>query len=565
MCTCFKYIKFDNIEELWCIMDERGRIRVLIADEDEVSSNLVYHIIEELGTEMEVISIVPDRVDAVDWVRDNEIHIVFSDIQIAGKSSFDMIRDMQKLKSITRYIIVSENKEFEYVKKAINYGVTDYILKPINKGEVIRLLTRLYKQILQEREFKIQSIETSVLVEENRKKLRQQFMRDIKHKDDGIPVVTENQANLEYGMKLENGIFQMVICRVDSNFLETSECRMYLHNAILTNFKLEMKELCFDLEITEGREWYYVLLNYSRRKGMEIDRKIASIFNNIMKANDDRNNSLSITIGIGDMVSTIDKLRQTIKSAQLAVEDRILRGTNRIIYGENSQTDSDVTDYIFEEFSGTISRATQAQSSNEIKESLERIEERLLEMPNITGHQILQALRGILNAYIHDMMQIGMSLSNSSTFFSMVSEGARNTSTVDSLFTYVSNAICTSFERELNSKFREESSQIKAARQYIDVNYANNVTLKELAEMSGYNPNYFSTLFKKQVKVSFNEYLMRRRLDAAKERLENSAETIESIAREIGYNDIKHFNEIFKKNVSLKPSEYRKLYSKIKL
>lgn len=70
--------------------------------------------------------------------------------------------------------------------------------------------------------------------------------------------------------------------------------------------------------------------------------------------------------------------------------------------------------------------------------------------------------------------------------------------------------------------------------------------------------NYTSQFFKRQLGVSFLEYLLRLRLREATVRLANSEEAIVRIANRCGFPDIKAFNVAFKKHFHTTPSEYRK-------
>ena len=62
----------------------------------------------------------------------------------------------------------------------------------------------------------------------------------------------------------------------------------------------------------------------------------------------------------------------------------------------------------------------------------------------------------------------------------------------------------------------------------------------------------------KERQISFNEYVTRLRIEHAKQLLEESGSSIESIAREIGYTNPKYFFKVFKKMVGETPQEYRK-------
>ena len=93
---------------------------------------------------------------------------------------------------------------------------------------------------------------------------------------------------------------------------------------------------------------------------------------------------------------------------------------------------------------------------------------------------------------------------------------------------------------------------------YIDKNYQQKIELEDIAKIGGYNVNYTSQFFKRQLGVSFLEYLLRMRLREATVRLVNSEDGVAHIASLCGFADIKAFNVAFKKHFHTTPSEYRK-------
>ena len=93
---------------------------------------------------------------------------------------------------------------------------------------------------------------------------------------------------------------------------------------------------------------------------------------------------------------------------------------------------------------------------------------------------------------------------------------------------------------------------------YIDENYQQKIELEDIAKIGGYNVNYTSQFFKRQLGISFLEYVLRLRLREATVSLANSTDSVAHIAINCGFADIKAFNVAFKKHFHTTPSEYRK-------
>jgi two-component system, response regulator YesN len=99
---------------------------------------------------------------------------------------------------------------------------------------------------------------------------------------------------------------------------------------------------------------------------------------------------------------------------------------------------------------------------------------------------------------------------------------------------------------------------IREAIDYINLNLKNELSQKEVAEHVHLNASYLSVLFKEHVKMTFSEYLTRRRIQRAKDLLISTNLPINEIAEESGYRTAKYFIKIFKELEGMTPSAYRK-------
>lgn len=96
---------------------------------------------------------------------------------------------------------------------------------------------------------------------------------------------------------------------------------------------------------------------------------------------------------------------------------------------------------------------------------------------------------------------------------------------------------------------------------YIDLNYNKNISLYNLSEYSGMNANYICMLFKKELEISYLNYLDHIRLKKATDFLINDhRKTIHDIARTIGYQTERQFFKMFKKKTGITPNQFRETY-----
>ncbi len=102
------------------------------------------------------------------------------------------------------------------------------------------------------------------------------------------------------------------------------------------------------------------------------------------------------------------------------------------------------------------------------------------------------------------------------------------------------------------------SDKIRKSLKYIHENYQNQISLNEVSDAVLMNSSYLSDLFKKEVGMGFNQYLMNIRFTAAKKLLKEQKDlTIGDIATIVGFMDSNYFSRLFKKNFNCTPQEFR--------
>ncbi|MNG21437.1 HTH-type transcriptional regulator YesS [compost metagenome] len=94
--------------------------------------------------------------------------------------------------------------------------------------------------------------------------------------------------------------------------------------------------------------------------------------------------------------------------------------------------------------------------------------------------------------------------------------------------------------------------------EYVAENLASDITLKDMANRFSYSPNHFGVLFKEQVGISFNDYVVSKRMAKAKEMLQQPQYKIYEIADQVGYKSLTYFSRMFKEAFGMTPGDYRK-------
>ena len=153
------------------------------------------------------------------------------------------------------------------------------------------------------------------------------------------------------------------------------------------------------------------------------------------------------------------------------------------------------------------------------------------------------------------------SSSKAAAYVSVVSEGKTYWGVgVDEDIIKASNAALVSVvnkvatEQHVNRGREERLVEILT---FIQRNYKN-VTLDDLADQFHLSRPYISKYIKEKSGETFQDVLRIERLKRAKTLLKDTGKSIEKIAEEIGYDNVEHFNRLFKKTYGMTPVQYRK-------
>jgi AraC-like DNA-binding protein/ligand-binding sensor protein len=103
-----------------------------------------------------------------------------------------------------------------------------------------------------------------------------------------------------------------------------------------------------------------------------------------------------------------------------------------------------------------------------------------------------------------------------------------------------------------------EPPPIKKAKQYIEENKTEDISMRDVAKVVNVSTFYFCKMFKKATGLTFTEYLSQVRISKAKNLLLNPNLRISEIAYDIGYQSLTHFNRTFRRIVGQSPTVYRK-------
>ena len=121
-------------------------------------------------------------------------------------------------------------------------------------------------------------------------------------------------------------------------------------------------------------------------------------------------------------------------------------------------------------------------------------------------------------------------------------------------------AICEEYSSSVRliEKGRKKAEIMALVADYVSEKHTENITLGDIAKEFSYDYNYMSRCFKNMFNMSFTDFVNLYRLETATVLLDNTDKSILDIALASGFQSMRNFNEVFKRNLNITPSQYRK-------
>lgn len=106
-------------------------------------------------------------------------------------------------------------------------------------------------------------------------------------------------------------------------------------------------------------------------------------------------------------------------------------------------------------------------------------------------------------------------------------------------------------------KIERDIRRMQSVAEYVMAHYGHNITLDDIAAHIGMNRSAFCTFFKRNKGMTFSQFVTRYRLETACGLLKTSHKQVSEICFAVGFNDLPHFNRVFKKEYGITPSQFR--------
>lgn len=534
-------------------------LKVIIADDEDKICQLIYKLIDWDSLDMKVEAIAHNGIEALELVKLHNPDIIITDIRMPGYDGLEFISRTKEINTQIQFIIISGYQQFEYAQKAIKYGVIDYLLKPIKKNELYATLTKIKNAYLERVDLLTKEEQSELSLRNNINKLRTGLFNGVLFYN-RTKNITIDSINKDYGYKFKNGLFQILIIKLDGVGRSYSTTVTFLEEKILKKIQNNLYEYCYDMENYFENNSIYSIINYSPDNKKNIRRQCKTLMDELLLQREIFEN-LEITIGLGTVENDISMVDNSYKAAIWAYQQRLVLGTNKVIEGKIASSNNLVDSKLFHDFNKDMKAALERLDKEAVIAAIHYIREGLRNRSETSGHELLQMTKEICNLFLFTMRYNKFPIDASDNFLDNFSMNANDFGSVYKLYQYLTDVIVNSMDKIIEDKRQRDTRPIRDAKLFIQTNYKRQITLEEVSGKVGFNATYFSSLFKKETGYTFLEYLSEVRMNKAKELLKDTNYSIMVICENVGYSDIKHFTKTFVKHTNLKPNEYRKLYS----
>lgn len=526
---------------------------MIVEDEVLVREAICKHIQwEELGYEL--IGDCEHGREAQELLGRIQVDVVLTDICMPFMDGMELSEYIYHNHPEIHTIIFSGFDEFEYAKKAIQYKVEEYLLKPVTAYELSEILTKLKKKMDMEREKKIKVDSIRKVYNKNKAYLRSKVLWNL---------ITGTKTEVEIAKDLEEvqidlgaSIYRMAILSFTSKEQGKEEKQQVsLMNFMVYNIAEELLNDSAMGEVFQGEHnrIYMIFKSNQSNQFVENTRNASMVLSRTVE----ELTNLKIRIGLGGCVTEVWALPKSNVLAQKALEYGYLLEKQQVVdyltFDRQIQDSIEISRELEE-----LSLATKLNDATRVKVALSSIEARIREA-YLEKNKVSLYLQQMIQA----ISELGKTLANTDNTLEMerdqVMLSIHNADSLEYAIQCVEVYVLHMARKLLNSKNVGQRRYAIMAMDYIEKNYANpDLNLNTVCKYLGVSVSRFSTVFKKVYHETFMEAVIRIRMKNACDLLETTDYRNYEIAEQVGILDPHYFSISFKKVTGKTPSEYAK-------
>ena len=530
---------------------------IIIADDEAFVMELLAKQLNQANTQFHVVGKAENGRQALELVKELRPDILLTDICMPVMDGLELISEMQKLQLNVKTVIISGYDDFSYAKQAMSLGVTDYLLKPFSKEEVFEVLNKIKADLDHQKALMNNIQQMEMALKDSQKLYIEQFFRRVLEGKISLDNISREAAKV--GITQGAGYYATGIIRVNIPSPDQERELIRLLNLVKDN--IFPKELPVYFLHLSGRQTAAFFLGscineLSFRK--KIEDGIRTLKESLAKYYD-----YPFGCVVGGFGTEIKDLALSYSQAMSVWKTMLDFEQEPVFYDQLIKQKNDIKSSPVErprELEQKLLRAIQLGHEEKAGEILYEILQYYDGMHVNLGEFVSVALAEMVFD-ISDALQKAGGINpvwEDEDLVKYLKEHFECGSLGDAhqaLLTYIAKC-CAQFEIVNEKQGDRIVSQVK---DIIEENIANEeLSLESVSGMLFFSPNYVRQIFKQKTGESFMTYLIRRRMETARQLLSNETMRIQDIASMTGYSNQRYFASCFKKYYGCTPTEYRR-------
>lgn len=514
-------------------------ITAIIADDEITIRNGLEKIITNSKLNIRVLGTADNGKDALSLIIQYNPDIAIMDINMPELFGLEVIRRIRETKMNTYFFILSGYNDFSYAQQAITYGVKSYFLKPLDIPAFLQELDKHTQEILLNRHSlsSVSPQNLSSLVDSSRILFLNQLIQNQIYSDDTI----NNKLSL-LNLTLKNSKSCVVIYSFHTKSeIEVSSLETILNQTIDPLFK-----------DYQGASWVYdnhqivSIINVSD----SMDPHFRGLLNQCIKTII-RDTGHNLLIGIGDVMDSLTQCSYSYSQAHEALSYHIFN-TELIIYDTTiishekppfSQENIDFKPIIY--YIGRNNISGIEEYCHAFFNSLLFIK---MPQPNFVFGMCMYLIMNV-------QKQITLLYPDKKIEFEFSFEEIISYESIDYLKKWLIDFFIH-YSNLLKDSNENSDTIIKIAKKYIHDHLDHNIKTKDIATQVNLSESYFATYFKNKTGINLRDYILKTKIDYAKQLLRQKQNNISEVAYLIGYQDYRSFSRAFKNETGMSPTEY---------
>ncbi len=521
--------------------------RVLLVDDEEDIRVGISRKMDWEGLGFTLVGEAENGQDALELAESLRPDVVLTDIKMPFMDGLELCRILTLRLPASKFVVFSGFDDFEYAKQAIQMNVSEYILKPINAQELSAVLVRLKEQLDRERTER-QNVETLRLrYEESLPVLRGLFLTRLLEGR----VSRDRAAELaeRYDAALPGKALLAALVHIDGDRDRSELLTLSVQQLVEENLRLEdcvCRTFLYNDSVAVLASLGESVTLY---EFLEAVNRVCSLAESYL--------GQKLTVGVGALCSALEDLPQSADGARSALEYRGLVGRGRAIYIGDLEPDAVDRPAFGEGDEEELVGAVKLCGEAEIRACVDRLTGKI-QSSGLAMAQCQLFFLELLTCLLRLTRSAGLEVED------VFGEGFTGAvQATDFASPEQMGQWCVECCLRLQALIRRQRTDttgrmVEKARDFIAAHYGeNDLSVEMLCEHLHLSPAYFSTLFKREVGMSFTAYVTVVRMEAAAELLRNTEEKTYLIAQHTGYADPNYFSYVFKRHFGVSPTKYR--------